>query len=82
MLSESGPNSCEYGCLLQFSECVYNKHVLGIDISGYGKFRYETAPSVANGRYQYPAGRWLTWTKENYLNELYAAHVASRSGPA
>jgi len=34
------------------------------------------------GRYQYPAGRWLTWAKENYLNELYAAHVASRSGPA
>jgi hypothetical protein len=34
------------------------------------------------GRYQYPAGRWLLWAKENYLNELYAAHVASRNGSA
>jgi len=30
------------------------------------------------GRYQYPAGRWLIWAKDNYFNELYEAHVVSR----
>jgi hypothetical protein len=31
------------------------------------------------GCYQYPAGRWLTWAKENYLCDLYKAHVVSRN---